>query len=122
MSRYFISIGSNCGDRRGEVTMALHWLYGLGGALSASSIYETPEIHGLDRPYINAVAALDIDLEPMVLNKRLKEYERSRGRDEECRHRGDVPIDIDLVAIADTILRPKDFSHEFFQIGYRQLI
>ena len=122
MSRYFLSIGSNCGDRRGEVKAALIWLSGLGGGMSASSIYETPEIHGLDRPYINAVAALDLNMDPRVLNEKLKDYERIRGRDESCRQRGDVPIDIDLVVMAGTILRPKDFHHEFFQIGYRQLI
>lgn len=117
-----ISLGSNCGQREENVLAATNYLGTLLTDMHASSIYETPEIHGLPRLYMNAVVAGNFSGDLNALHEKCKIYEKENGRDEVARNRGDVPIDLDIVIWNDEVVRPRDFSMEFFKIGYRQLI
>lgn len=117
-----ISLGSNCGPREENVQAATKYLGTLLTDMRASSIYETPEIHGLPRLYMNAVVVGNFSGDPDSLHEMCKIYEKENGRDEAARERGDVPIDLDIVMWNDEIIRPRDFSMEFFKIGYRQLM
>lgn len=122
-STVILSIGSNCGDRRANVSQSLAWLSTQEGVsiIQISDIYETPELHGVGNPYINGVVKINTLLGYDALQNRCKDYEISTGRDNECRAKGMVPIDIDIVIWNNEILRPKDYSCEFFQIGYDQI-
>ncbi len=115
-----LSLGSNFGDRTAFVTAALHWLQQVISVSKSSSIYETPELHGKGAPYMNAVVTGETDKTFIQLNNEIKNYEYSCGRNAETRNLGIVPIDIDIVIWNDDILRPADFSHSFFRIGYRE--
>ena len=116
-----ISLGSNLTPRQRRVEEAMHWLQEVLDGYSASSIYETPEIHGHGRPYMNAVVEGEVSLEPDEFNRMLKRYEEQNGRDAEARSRGEVPIDLDLVVADGDILRPRDYARSFFRIGYDQI-
>lgn len=114
-------IGSNCGDRELNVASALDWLSGLIGEFRHSLIYATPDCHGGQREYMNAVALGTTELNPDELDCLCKEFELSKGRDAAARKAGDVPVDLDLVVYDGTILRKRDYDSEFFLKGFRMI-
>lgn len=121
MSEVFLSFGSNYGDKKGNVEAALRWIGSLLDDMQSSDVYETPEVHGYGASYFNAVACGKTGLELEEFNRRLKVYERNCGRTDEARIRKEVPIDIDIVIWDGEIIRPVDFSREFFRIGYEDI-
>ncbi|MDE6649890.1 MAG: 2-amino-4-hydroxy-6-hydroxymethyldihydropteridine diphosphokinase [Muribaculaceae bacterium] len=112
------SVGSNCGDRVDHVEKGLKWLSSVLFDCRCSHIYATPDCHGSCCEYMNAVVKGSTSLTPRELENMCKEYEISMGRDDSARKAGNVPVDIDLVVYDNRILRKKDFSSEFFIIGY----
>ena len=116
-----ISVGANCGDRKGEVSAAIHWLGSLMQEQKTSRIYETPCVGDDVRPYLNAVISGIYEGDISSLETNLKNYEVMVGRDLECRERGDVPVDIDLVICDGKILKPWDFKQKFFRIGFEEV-
>ena len=121
MNEVWLSLGSNCDDRARNVEKASEWLPEVIESCICSHIYETPEIHGIGTPYYNAVVRGETKLDISELNRMLKEYEVLSGRDLSARERGEVPIDIDIVIWNKEIVRPKDYFHTFFQIGYSEI-
>lgn len=117
----WLSFGSNCGEREALISKAIKIIGESLKEVSFSDIYETPEIHGKGAPYLNAVMKGHTFKSFEIFNQELKEYEISEGRDSECRLRGLVPIDIDIVIWDSKVIRPKDFSASFFQLGYQNL-
>ena len=115
-------IGSNCGDREGNVDAALVWLSGILADFRHTPVYATPDCHGGARKYMNAVAVGCTCLEAPELERLCKDYECAAGRDAEAREAGNVPIDIDIVVFDGKILREKDFGCEFFKKGYKWLL
>ncbi|MDE6511394.1 MAG: 2-amino-4-hydroxy-6-hydroxymethyldihydropteridine diphosphokinase [Muribaculaceae bacterium] len=114
-------IGSNCGDREGNVAKALSWLTGKMSYFSHSTIYATPDCHGGQREYMNAVGMGITGLTSASLERLCKEYETSCGRDSHARSVGDVPIDVDVVVFDGVILRERDYGSEFFLKGLREI-
>ena len=121
MIEVVLSIGSNFGNKRKSVSDAIAWLESLLESPHASSIYETPEIYGRTENYMNAVVTAATAMDYEGLNAALKRYETSHGRTPMRRERGEVPVDIDIVVWDDEVIRPRDFNHSFFQIGYREV-
>lgn len=119
-SNVILSLGSNCGDRWQMVSNAKEWIANENGLsmTSQTEIYETPALQGVGEPYMNAVVECECYCSFDELNARLKAYEMSCGRDTQCRERGMVPIDIDIVVWDDVIVRRKDFNCDFFKKGY----
>lgn len=116
-----LSLGSNVDAREVFVADAIRWLKGVMRVDGCSAIYSTEECHGCDRIYSNSVVSGEIACSVGDFNILLKSYELSMGRDEEARKKGDVPVDLDIVIADDTVLRPKDFSRRFFQIGFEMI-
>lgn len=116
-----VSFGSNFGNRTRNVADAICWFKNIADSVSSSHIYETPEIHGFGTPYMNAVAKGNIAMDLHQLVSKCKLYELEHGRTPESRKRGEVAIDIDIVVWDGSIVRPADFSRDFFQIGFRTL-
>ncbi|MDE6021927.1 MAG: 2-amino-4-hydroxy-6-hydroxymethyldihydropteridine diphosphokinase [Muribaculaceae bacterium] len=115
------SIGSNCGDRHTNVKAGIEWLAHIISDFKVSPIYATPDCLGSQKEYINAVAKGASSLSAEKLESLCKKYESSCGRNDETRKSNLVPIDIDLVVYGPDILRPRDFSREFFQIGFKSV-
>lgn len=122
MNKLVISLGSNCGNRTNNVKQAADWLSRLLQDAACSEIYETPEIHGVGDPYMNAVIIGLSDNDYDSLNSCFKQYEIRAGRNDDARNRGEVPIDIDIVIWNDNVIRHSDYSANFFKIGYLALI
>lgn len=121
MNDVVLSIGSNFGKRAESVGEALEWLSSLLFDVCASGIYETPDFTGKSTFYFNSVLQGRTDLDFDSLNTVLKDYECLKGRNAEMRRKNLVPIDIDIVVWNSEFVRPRDFSHDFFKIGYLQL-
>lgn len=121
-NKLILSIGSNVLDKRERVSNAIDFVSGISEVVSSSEIYDTPECHGKDYIYANAVVLVITELSQEQFDSLLKEYEKKCGRDDEARRLENVPVDIDIVIVNDTIVRPRDYNRSFFKKGYDQLI
>lgn len=117
-----IGLGSNHGDRYASLNRAINCLSQVLENFRCSNFYETPAIgQNTSGTYLNAVISADTTLPMQELDGLLKQLEIEAGRDEMARRRGEVPLDLDIVIYADTIVRPRDYAQSFFRIGYWQL-
>ncbi len=99
MTRYWLGLGANLGDRRAAVEGALAWLAGAGVAVEAvSPAYETAPQQLTDQPpFLNAAARVASDHDPPALLAEVKRMERQLGRDPGGVRYGPRAIDCDLL-------------------------
>lgn len=97
----YLALGSNIGDRAGNLRRALESLKRAGIAVEAvSSVWETPPMPE-DQPwYLNAVARVRTDASPLDLLHIAKDIERELGR-RPGRRWGPRPIDVDILFYGD---------------------
>lgn len=104
--RAYIALGSNVGDRLGQMQTALDRL-ATGGAIrvrKASPVYENRAVGmGEAAPFLNAVVEVDTSLAPLDLLDRCLEVEALLGR---VRSGEWAPrtIDLDLIAYGDEVV------------------
>ena len=132
-----ISVSCNCGDRIKNCQDALAWLDSVLTDSVCSTIYETDDISykkescNMDvdssapsqaKPkYMNAVISGYADIPFETLNANLKEYELNHSRNSEARRKGEVPIDLDIVKWNGNIIRPRDYSADYFRKGLAEI-
>ncbi|MBQ8442154.1 MAG: 2-amino-4-hydroxy-6-hydroxymethyldihydropteridine diphosphokinase [Bacteroides sp.] len=68
-------------------------------------------------PFSNQIAQLNTSLSAEEVRTILKQIEKENGRLPEDKGKGIVKLDIDLLMIDDTILKPEDLKKEFVQLG-----
>jgi 2-amino-4-hydroxy-6-hydroxymethyldihydropteridine diphosphokinase len=101
----YIALGSNLGDRFGNLQMAVEKLSPDIQVQQASTIYETPPWGFLDQPpYLNQVIQVTTDLPPQELLTHLKHLEMLLGREPTFRN-GPRPLDLDLLFYDDLVLQ-----------------
>lgn len=101
VTRVYIGLGSNIGDRCHNLERAARELVRLGRELKTSSLYETEPVGVEDQPwFLNAVASLETDLWPRQLVRKLKQIEDRLGR-VPGRRFGPRVIDLDLLLYGD---------------------
>lgn len=94
-----LSLGSNLGNRSGNLRAAMRALAAANGVelAAASSLYETVPWGEVDQPaFMNMAAIVETDLEPLELLAVIKAAESAGGR-EPGRRWGPRMIDIDIV-------------------------
>jgi 2-amino-4-hydroxy-6-hydroxymethyldihydropteridine diphosphokinase len=116
-----ISLGSNVNNKEYYMCRAIHWLQDILVNSRVCKPYITEPISGKGANYLNSVMEGYFNGDIDTLTRLTKGYELSCGRDEECRKRGEVPIDIDIVTFNGEIIRKRDYSATFFKIGLEQL-
>jgi 2-amino-4-hydroxy-6-hydroxymethyldihydropteridine diphosphokinase len=110
MDRYYLSLGSNLGDRPTFLTAAVERIRRLGRITAASSVYDTDPVGFEDQPrFLNMVLEVETALPPADLWRRLQEIEREVGKKATVRF-GPREIDIDMLlwsggALAESGLR-----------------
>lgn len=98
MTRYAIGLGSNLGDRLRHLTEACHEIGEHLDELAVSALYETAPVGGPDQdPFLNAIAVVETDLEPLEVLDLCQEIEQRHGRERKVRW-GPRTLDLDLVA------------------------
>ncbi|MHA7966146.1 2-amino-4-hydroxy-6-hydroxymethyldihydropteridine diphosphokinase [Paenibacillus sp. CAU 1782] len=102
----YIALGSNIGDREGQLLSALDSIDGHSGISLArlSGIYETDPVGYSDQPaFLNMVIAVRTTLEPLELLRELLKLELELGRTREIRF-GPRTIDLDLLLYEDVAM------------------
>ncbi|MCP5048591.1 MAG: 2-amino-4-hydroxy-6-hydroxymethyldihydropteridine diphosphokinase [bacterium] len=98
---YYLSLGSNLGDRSRNLEQAGEFLRGIGDVLKVSRVYETEPV-GMaagTRSFYNLALSLSTSLEPLELLDRIKEFESGMGRDRARSHNRPRTIDIDILMV-----------------------
>ena len=102
MTRYFVGLGANLGDRLASLRSATIAIADTEGVelKARSSVWQTRPLGGGSKPYLNAAVELSSGLEPRALLSRLLEIERDHGRVRRERW-GDRSLDLDLLCAFD---------------------
>jgi GTP cyclohydrolase-4 len=104
----YLALGSNLGDRRGNLAAALQQLREVMEISTISSIYETEPVGYLDQPqFLNIVLSGKTSLTPSELLKYAKAIEAGIGRQPTFRN-GPRPIDIDIIFYDDLQIEQDD--------------
>lgn len=107
MTRAFVGLGANLGDREATIRQALELLGREPGVevVAVSSLRETDPVGFVDQPrFLNGAAELRTYLRPRELLDRLLAVERALGRTREGPRFGPRTIDLDLLLYgAETI-------------------
>ncbi len=96
---YYLSLGSNLGDRQAHLAAAVDFLNNIGTVLKQSSLYETVPVGmaietGL---FFNMAVCFGSDLEPTELLREIKGFEQHMGRDVARSHNLPRTVDIDIL-------------------------
>lgn len=105
MSKVYLSLGSNLGDKGGNIQKALVSLERWGiKILRSSKIYETEPVGFKDQPWFYNVAVyVDTTLTPEETLKAVSAIEQSLGR-QRGKLNGPRKIDIDILLYDDVVL------------------
>jgi 2-amino-4-hydroxy-6-hydroxymethyldihydropteridine diphosphokinase len=114
MTRAFIGLGSNLGDRAANLRNAVRGLAATPGidVIQVSSLYETEPVGGpLQDEYLNAVVEINTLLGHRALFDACMTIEHALGRDRSTEERwGPRPIDLDLLAMGDLVVSDPDLE------------
>jgi len=101
----YLSLGSNLGDRAGNLRSAIERLGTLGEVVGFSSFYETEPVEVTEQPwFLNCAVKLDTEKMPRQLLAGILAIEREMGR-HRAQHKGPRTIDIDIVLFGNSIVR-----------------
>ena len=101
MTRAYVGVGANLGDREATIRAALA---ALPGVVAVSELRETAPVGVVDQPpFLNGAAALETKLSPRELLDALLEVERRLGRERRERW-GPRTIDLDLLLHGDDVV------------------
>ena len=107
MSRVFVGVGSNEGDRLELISQAIQRLGRLSGIriVQMATISETRPVGGPVQPdFLNTVVELDTAQAPQELLSMLQTLERELGRVPSSERWGPRPIDLDIL-LDETVYR-----------------
>jgi len=101
VTRAYVGVGANLGDREATIRAALA---ALPGVVAVSELRETAPVGVVDQPpFLNGAAALETELSPRELLDALLEVERRLGRERRERW-GPRTIDLDLLLHGDDVV------------------
>jgi len=107
MTRVFLGLGANIGNRAANLRMALRWLEGPCTVTAVSSLYRSEAAVLEGQPpgpdFFNAACEIETDLSPADLLRFLKEVEQAIGRRPAARW-APRPIDIDILLYGDRVV------------------
>jgi 2-amino-4-hydroxy-6-hydroxymethyldihydropteridine diphosphokinase len=107
MTRAFLGLGSNLGDRAGQLRTAVD---GLVDAVAVSPVYETDPVGGPDQgAYLNLVAELDTPLRARELLGLCRTLEGAAGRVREVRW-GPRTLDVDVLWVDGEVVADHDLE------------
>jgi 2-amino-4-hydroxy-6-hydroxymethyldihydropteridine diphosphokinase len=105
MTRAFLGLGSNVGDRQAHLGHAVSRLARATSVTGVSAVYETEPVGLRDQPrFLNMVVRLETELGPGELLQLARAIEAERGRARTVRN-GPRTLDIDLLLYGDQRVR-----------------
>ena len=111
MSRAYVALGSNLGDREENLSTALKHLQENGVEVIKTSTFIETEPYGVtDQPgFVNAVCQVETELAPLELLRLLLSIEQEMGR-VRLRRWGERNIDLDLLLYEDAVLESEELT------------
>lgn len=109
--KYFLSLGSNLGDRAKNLAQALVFLEEEGAKIiKSSSLYETQPVDFPSQPwFFNQVVEVEIGLNSFEFLHLIKKIEKKMGR-RLINPKGPRIIDIDILLAEGTIIRTRELK------------
>jgi 2-amino-4-hydroxy-6-hydroxymethyldihydropteridine diphosphokinase len=109
--RYFLSLGSNLGDREKNLTDALALLQEQGvEILKISSLYETQPVDFPSQPWFyNQLVEIRTKAQPEAFLELVRKIEQKMGR-KRLLEKGPRIIDIDIVLAEDYVIHKKELK------------
>ena len=107
MSRVFIGVGSNEGDRSAHISSAIKALSVVDGiqVVQMAMLIETDPVGGPPQgPYLNTVVEIGTALAPRELLSTLQAIEQQLGRKPQSERWGPRPIDLDILLYGDQVI------------------
>lgn len=123
MARIYLSLGSNIGDRAGNIARAIAALGAHGVRVTReSSLYETEpvELRAQDW-FLNSVVEGETTLGPQELLNALLSIERSLGRERRVL-KGPRAIDMDILLYGDVDLHTREIDIPHPRMGERRFV
>ena len=123
MKRIYLSLGSNLGDRQGNIERALTRLPSAGvHVLRLSSFYRTEPVgYKLQPWFLNCVAEAETDLMPLQLLRRCQAVQRALGRRPGMRN-GPRVIDIDLLLYENAVIHSAELTIPHARMTERRFV
>jgi 2-amino-4-hydroxy-6-hydroxymethyldihydropteridine diphosphokinase len=104
----YFSLGSNVGDRRGNLLAAIDRLRELARVIAVSGFYETEPVGLRERPWFPELRSrTETDESVTLLLKRALAIEQEMGR-LRTRDKGPRTIDIDILLFGDEVVEEED--------------
>ena len=124
MPTAYIALGSNLGNRAEALSSSISHLSRLGRVVALSSLYETEPVGYHDQPaFLNAVVALETQLESLPLLRGLLAIERQLGRDRsQGPLKGPRTLDLDLLMVGDWIVADEELSLPHPALAQRRFV
>ena len=123
MSQAFVALGSNLGDREGNLRTALRLMEEQGVHVTkVSSFIQTAPYGVTDQPdFLNGVCAVETELEPVELLHVLLGIEQQMGR-VRLRHWGERNIDLDLLLYGDVCMESQELTLPHRELHLRDFV
>ena len=125
MSRVFIGVGSNEGERLEQISKAVEALGRAPGCrlVQMATICETEPVGGPPQgPYLNTVVEIDTVLQPDALLRELKAIEAGQGRAPSAARWGPRPIDLDILLYENLVLAKPDLLIPHVRLHERRFV
>lgn len=125
MTRAYVALGSNLGDREAHLRRAAHALAATAGVrvVAGSRLYETDPVGPPPQgPYLNAVVALETQLPPRALLERLLAIEAEEGRVRPAPANRARPLDLDLLLHGEAVLEEPGLALPHPRLGERPFV
>lgn len=105
-----IALGSNIGDPKANLDLAIALLREATEVRKVSSYYSTKPVGYLDQPdFLNAVCIIETELPALDLLKMLHGIEKAMGREREIKW-GPRTIDLDIIQYGDLISQAEELT------------
>lgn len=118
----YLGLGSNQGDRYGQLLAALEMLESQLGDVVHSSVYESPPWGVVDQPsFLNCCCCGHWSGSPGELLRRVKAIEKRLGR-RPARRWGERLIDIDILILGESVVSTPDLQVPHPQLARRRFV
>ncbi len=121
---YYLSLGSNMGDRITNLEKAVDFLQGIGTIVKKSSVYETKAV-GMEPgtyDFLNMAVGLYSPLTPAGLLLKIKMFEKTMGRDTRHSHNLPRPIDIDILLADELVIEMETLVIPHREMAKREFV
>ncbi|WAJ38584.1 2-amino-4-hydroxy-6-hydroxymethyldihydropteridine diphosphokinase [Pseudomonas sp. GOM7] len=125
MERVYIGLGSNLDTPRLQLHSALAALAQLPQShlVAHSSLYASDPLGPPDQPrYVNAVAALDTELQPWTLLDALQRIEQEQGRVRKAERWGPRTLDLDILLFGQRLIDDERLTVPHYHMQARPFV